>query len=528
MLGSLFGSFTDALGRRFLLTTWLPSLLLAGAILAEVAAAAGTSRVTGWLQSFPGIVQAAGVVALLVVVTLLAVLISVNVTGLLRFCEGYWGAGRLHRHLGCRRRLHYEQVITDLDRTDPGYEQIYQRFPPVDLRDMAMPTRVGNILLSAELYPHVRYGIDAVLIWPRLYQVIPDNVRDLLAAARTSMDQLVSLMACGLMFAGAGTVTALILLPWYAAPLCFAAGLALAILCYQGLVSACVPYAETVKAAFDVHRQDLLTAIGWHPAPDLRVERYQWAQIGALWYRISPDDPTALGYQAFVPSAGPPPNWSRPAPVALTAASCAGARPMAHLWRYVGVVAGAVAIITGVLGAARERVIQPSPFPGATVVVAASRLQAFSAVRMSQLRVTHQGWSPFLTGLAARPQQVAGHVLLGDVPAGQAVSAGQVGPALPPHTVAVGTTVSSAGSLGASVTPGDVVTVIPVCAVQPGARADLPAVLPAVTVLAVDGKPAHPSSPPESVTVVLAVPLGMAPRAARALLGCSAALSPAP
>jgi hypothetical protein len=54
----------------------------------------------------------------------------------------------------------------------------------------------------------------------------------------------------------------------------------LAAISYRGLVSACVPYAETVKAAFDVYRQGLLTAIGWHAAPGLETERYQWAQVG--------------------------------------------------------------------------------------------------------------------------------------------------------------------------------------------------------------------------------------------------------
>ena len=70
--------------------------------------------------------------------------------------------------------------------------------------------------------------------------------------------------------------------------------------------------------------------------------------------------------------------------------------------------------------------------------------------------------------------------------------------------------------------------ITPVCAGRPrDGRAGLPPVLPAVTVLAVKGKAASPSAPPASVTVVLAVPLGMAPQAARALQGCSAALSPA-
>lgn len=524
MLGSLFGSFTGALGKRFFLTAWLPSLLLAGAVLAELATAPGLSRTVDWVQSLPGLAQAAGVAAFLLAVTVAATLISVNVTSLLRFCEGYWGAGWLHRHVGCRRRAHYRDVVAKLSSTDPGYEQIYQRFPPPDLQDAAMPTRVGNILLGSEIYPYVRYGMDAVLFWPRLYHVVPDSVRDTVAAARAPMEQMLSLMAAGLAFSGIGTVIALALLPWYVAPLCFAVGAMTAAVSYRGLVSACVPYAETVKAAFDVYRQELLGAIGWHAAPGLEAERYQWAQVGGLWYRINPDDPAALGYRPFAASFALPRGWRRPAPAGLTGSSCAGAKPMAHLWRRISAAATAFALIVGVVSAARQRVIEPSPFPSITVVVAARHLQAFSPIGPAQLRAVQQGWSPTLLGLAETPKQLIGHVLLSDVPAGQAVPAAEIGPTMPQRTVALAVTLDPAESLAASIRPGDTINVIPACAGQPVQERGT---LTALTVLAFESKPANQGHLPASITVVLAVPVDDAARAAKTLLGCTVAISPA-
>lgn len=523
MPGSLFGSVTGALGKRFFLTTWFPALLLVGALLAEVAVAADVSRVSNWLQSLPVAVQVAGVALILLVVTLVAALISVNITRLLRLCEGYWGTGWVHRHIGCRRRAYYQAVVAELDTTDAGYEQIYQRFPPADLRNQAMPTRVGNILLSSEIYPRARYGIDAVLVWPRLYQVMPNNVRDTVAAARAPMDQLVSLLACGLTFAAAGTATALVLLPWYAAPACFAAGIALAIVSYWGLVSACVPYAETIKASFDVYRQSLLTAIGWQVAPSLEAEQYQWAQVGDLWFRISPTDPDALGYQRFLANFRPPEGWKRPALAEPATTSCSGVKQMAHLWLRIGAAAAAAAVIVGVLGAARARVIHPSPFPSVAVVVAASGLQAFSTIRPGQLRVVHQGWSPFLSGHATTMKQVIGHALLNDVPRGQAVPTGQIGPAMPPRTVAVAVPLSRAASLAAPVSPGDIVNATPVCQ---GRSRDHFTMLPAVRVLDTRAGPAASGTPPAPTTVVLAVPASIAPQVASALPGCTVALSP--
>jgi SAF domain len=98
---------------------------------------------------------------------------------------------------------------------------------------------------------------------------------------------------------------------------------------------------------------------------------------------------------------------------------------MAHLWRRISVAAAAFVLMAGVLGAARQRVIQPSPFPSVAVVVAARHLQAFSAIRPAQLHVVHQGWSPAL--LAGTLRQLIGHVLLNDVPAGQIVPAAGIG-----------------------------------------------------------------------------------------------------
>jgi hypothetical protein len=523
MLGSLFGSFTGALGKRFFITTWLPSLLLISGILAEVAAAVGVPRVTDWVQSFPGIIQAAWVALFLLVVTLAAALMSVNTTSLLRLCEGYWGDGWVHRHIGCRRRARYKARIADLYQRHRGYQSVYQRFPPKEYLDLAMPTRVGNILRSAEIYPYARYGIDAVLVWPRLYQAASDSFRNTLAAARTAMDQMVCLMACGLAFSLLGTATAVALLPWYAAPLCFAAGMVLAVVSYRGLVSACVPYAETVRTGFDLYRGKLLATIGWHAAPSPETERYQWRQIGNLWFRISPEDPSALGYRPFPDDFQPPPVEKAEDPVD-SASRCADATPMVHLWWRIGAAAVVVAVIAGLVGAARERSVIPSPFPSLAVVVTTGRIQAFSAIKPTQLRIEHRGWSPSLSGLATTSKQVIGHVLTTDVSAGQPVQVRQIGPVVPQHTVPLGATLSPAESLVEQVRPGDLVHVTPVCS---GESRDSLARMAAVTILDVRDTSAISGSLPARVTVVLAIPACFAAQAARALLTCQVALTPA-
>jgi hypothetical protein len=56
-----------------------------------------------------------------------------------------------------------ESLRTKRDDVTVTYDQ---RYPPYE--SMILPTRLGNILRAAEIYPRTRWGIDPVPIWPRL------------------------------------------------------------------------------------------------------------------------------------------------------------------------------------------------------------------------------------------------------------------------------------------------------------------------------------------------------------------------
>ena len=75
--------------------------------------------------------------------------------------------------LDWRRLANYQKRIEDLE----GQRYIIianynANFPKPNL---ILPTRFGNILRAAEIYPGERYGIDAVELWPRLAQSIPPD-----------------------------------------------------------------------------------------------------------------------------------------------------------------------------------------------------------------------------------------------------------------------------------------------------------------------------------------------------------------
>jgi hypothetical protein len=176
-----------------------------------------------------------------------------------------------------------------------GFEVRYREYPRRE-RDL-LPTRLGNIMRSAELYPgdDGRYGIDAVFFWPRLYAVLPEPMRDSLQEARSSLDLMLvtsglSLLflliaACLLPFAGMGQGSILIGV--------VGAGL-VALLTYRGAVRAAVVFAELVRTSFDLYRGSLLAQLGYDQPTSLDKERELWKNLGEQLYRRIASDPSVL------------------------------------------------------------------------------------------------------------------------------------------------------------------------------------------------------------------------------------------
>ena len=54
----------------------------------------------------------------------------------------------------------------------------------VHRESVVVPTRLGNILKASELYANQRYGLDPVLIWSRLYGLLPESAIATVRAGR--------------------------------------------------------------------------------------------------------------------------------------------------------------------------------------------------------------------------------------------------------------------------------------------------------------------------------------------------------
>lgn len=236
---------------------------------------------TAWLenQSIGG--QVLLLVAALAVLAASAMLVQRATTPMLRLLEGYWPRGlgwlrqwRTERHLKKARKdaQDKQHLWAELDDRPPAIRRpesqraaarrrlntveahTHQR--PDDATQM-MPTRIGNILRAAETRPRDRYGLDPIIVWPRLWLVLPDTARTEVAAARTAMDATVAATIWALLFCLATP------LAWWAAPV----GLTVAAVTSLWWTPArAITYGELMESCFDLYRTDLYKHLR-QPAP---------------------------------------------------------------------------------------------------------------------------------------------------------------------------------------------------------------------------------------------------------------------
>ncbi|GAA4041790.1 hypothetical protein [Streptomyces shaanxiensis] len=177
-------------------------------------------------------------------------------------------------------------------------DQLVHEFPADEVS--TMPTRVGNILRSSETYPKERYGLDAVIVWPALWLVLPETTRDALGVCRRSLDQSVSVVVA--------LAATLVWLPWSWLVL-IPAVLGPPVVHQVFVIPRAQAFAQVVRASFDIHRLAVYTSLRFPTPTDPDAEPTAGAHLTSyLWRGFSPQGLT------FTPASPepPPPAGSGP------------------------------------------------------------------------------------------------------------------------------------------------------------------------------------------------------------------------
>jgi hypothetical protein len=234
----------------------------------------GWSNLTSWWSARSVLEQAALLVGGLFLVAFSAVVMEWAQDRILWWAEGYWPKPLWPLRFALARRWEkkakqMEERWQELAEKCEGHPE---KLPPPERAEYArldafrlrlpvdpgrmMPTLLGNLLRAAEEHAWVRYGLEAGVCWPRLWFLLPRDVREEIAAARSRLNEATRWFGWGLLFV-VWTVWA-----WWAAPV----GLLIAGLAWQGMTRAALVYGDLVRAAFDLYHPLLFEHLGW-PKP---------------------------------------------------------------------------------------------------------------------------------------------------------------------------------------------------------------------------------------------------------------------
>jgi hypothetical protein len=255
---------------------------------------------TGWyevlqdIQTLSPHQQGSWLVLALIVLVISSVLMQAIRFPILRLLEGYWPWPLNYIGLGivAMQKPFFQKKYDELRRLaseNPKKLDAKQReklikldtwahLHPVRAKDL-LPTPLGNILRARERSPKRKYGLDAIVCWPRLWPLLPENVRTDLAYARTSLDRLAELCFWGLLF----TLWAF-LTPW-----AILIGLLWMLMTHAMACQSAMAYGDLLESAFDLYRFLLYDAVGWPRPKNAQGEKELGAQLTEyLWRGTSP------------------------------------------------------------------------------------------------------------------------------------------------------------------------------------------------------------------------------------------------
>ena len=295
MLGEFWKSVAGSLADRWA-AVGVPALVFWVGIVLACAAGGQLGALTSWATWLEGqstVIQLVALLGGLLVVAASAVVVNRLTTPTLRRMEGYqwpkWASGRWQKMTAAMQAQYdldmatwqpLQEVVSEGGTLTAEQHQAYARLDASihrlpQTREEMMPTRVGNILRAAERRPKGKYGLDSVVVWPRLWLVLPETSRTELGTARAALDSAVAAAVWGVLFAV--LVPAVLLVAGVTrsggvAPVVAAIGAAaVGSLVARAAIRWWVParaevFGDLLDSAFDLHRTTLYQQLRW-PLP---------------------------------------------------------------------------------------------------------------------------------------------------------------------------------------------------------------------------------------------------------------------
>jgi hypothetical protein len=203
----MFGGIPKLFDRAFFIGFFLPAFLLATGIGADLFAFDYTS------EKFPDALaktNTASATIFVAIVWLLSILLMTFNRPIIRLLEGYGSSNPFRILLARQRQIfkaraepHFQRVSRVLEARRLGTPELEEFWTlPVweAARDfpedhyLVMPTRLGNVMRAYERYSDVVYGIEAIILWPRLFMIIPEEKRERIRESEASFHFAINML----------------------------------------------------------------------------------------------------------------------------------------------------------------------------------------------------------------------------------------------------------------------------------------------------------------------------------------------
>ncbi len=158
------------------------------------------------------------------------------------------------------------------------HQRLDSRFPSRQSDILAMP--LGNVIAAFEDYSFTRYGMDSVVLWPRMVPILKEKgFLDFVAQEKSVFDFLLNLALVAVLIGLELFYIALYNHQPLNAALSLVVMIIFVVILYQGCIFGAELWGSTVRVAFDLYRDDLHKALRLKPCTSFREEYSQWERV---------------------------------------------------------------------------------------------------------------------------------------------------------------------------------------------------------------------------------------------------------
>jgi hypothetical protein len=255
----------------------------------------GWKNIRDLFGSLPETLQVASLVGILIVISISAFVVQQFDRKVIRILEGYWWDvfGCLAFYLKKRQVERLDRLESDLDKVNPPTDETYTKYVRFDRqiqhypnKQYILPTRLGNILRAAERRPLDRYGLDAIVVWPRLWMLLPDGVRADLQSAHNDLNIAARFWLWSMLCLVWVPLYASCVWWWWSIPII---AISIALYVYYGwLLETAINYSSLIDAVFDIYRINLYQSLRWKLPVDTKQDKAFGLEI-TMYLRRGPD-----------------------------------------------------------------------------------------------------------------------------------------------------------------------------------------------------------------------------------------------